>query len=251
MIDGSFVKEIVDLATPATFTANSVTYSTKTEQPIQDPLPAIMQVHSLSGLVDYLTSGMDFDLDKSEPPVSILISDHESVTVFGELTENSLHRRAFCLAAPVKSNKGSIINRFVPVADMMIALQTRFVQDETMEKLMSIIGNVRGEDSRTFADDGVSQTATVKSGGGTLSDVPLPKRVMLKPFRTFLEIEQPESEFVLRMDFNNEDDIRVALFETDDLHWRIKAMEKIKDWLAQALGKDDNPEWVRRVKIIC
>ena len=60
MIDGSFVKEIVDLATPATFTANSVTYSTKTEQPIQDPLPAIMQVHSLSGLVDYLTSGMDF-----------------------------------------------------------------------------------------------------------------------------------------------------------------------------------------------
>ena len=55
----------------------------------------------------------------------------------------------------------------------------------------------------------------------------------LTPLRTFYEVEQPTSPFVLR--FN--EDAEAALFEGDGGAWQLRAVENIKNWLtAQLIG---------------
>jgi hypothetical protein len=60
-----------------------------------------------------------------------------------------------------------------------------------------------------------------------LNEIPIPNPVKLSPFRTFIEVEQPESLFVLR----GRKGPQWALFEADGGLWKIKAIQNIKNWL--------------------
>ncbi|KHO31340.1 hypothetical protein OR63_10900, partial [Clostridium tetani] len=80
-------------------------------------------------------------------------------------------------------------------------------------------------------DDGVSQAATIKTGVASVNEVKVPNPVVLAPFRTFPEIEQPESKFIFRMQSGP----RAALFEADGGAWRNEAMIKIKAYLEEQL----------------
>lgn len=51
------------------------------------------------------------------------------------------------------------------------------------------------------------------------------------PLRTFYEVEQPSSPFVLRFSEN----AKVALFEGDGGAWKLEAVENIKKWLRTKL----------------
>ena len=59
----------------------------------------------------------------------------------------------------------------------------------------------------------------------------MPNPAVLKPYRTFVEVEQPESKFVFRMQTGPE----MALFEADGGAWRIQAMKNIKEYLEKEL----------------
>lgn len=50
-----------------------------------------------------------------------------------------------------------------------------------------------------MVDDGVSQVATARSGVASVGKVVVPNPISLRPYRTFLEVEQQESDFVFRM----------------------------------------------------
>lgn len=58
--------------------------------------------------------------------------------------------------------------------------------------------------------------------------------VKLKPYRTFYEVEQPESEFLLRLS----DDGKVGFFEADGGMWEMTARRTIKEYLEKALEKE-------------
>ena len=57
-------------------------------------------------------------------------------------------------------------------------------------------------------------------------------RVPLSPFRTFQEVEQPESEFLLRLD----EDGNIGLFEADGGMWKLTARKTIKAFLEANLA---------------
>ena len=48
-----------------------------------------------------------------------------------------------------------------------------------------------------YGDDGVSQKATITKGIAGKEDVIVPNPVTLRPYRTFLEVEQPEKQVYL------------------------------------------------------
>lgn len=54
------------------------------------------------------------------------------------------------------------------------------------------------ENSVSTNDNGVTQTVEARQGVALNALIEIKPRVMLRPFRTFLEVEQPESEFLLR-----------------------------------------------------
>ncbi|MEB9776454.1 hypothetical protein P4K25_31445, partial [Bacillus cereus] len=62
----------------------------------------------------------------------------------------------------------------------------------------------------------------------------VPNPVQLSPYRTFVEVEQPESKFVFRM----REGARCGLFEADGGAWKLEAMNNIKEYLKEALAQE-------------
>lgn len=61
-----------------------------------------------------------------------------------------------------------------------------------------------------------------------------------KPYRTFLEVDQPVSEFIFRMKQDKYDGVLCALFEADGGAWKMEATERIKKYLESELKAYSN-----------
>ena len=61
----------------------------------------------------------------------------------------------------------------------------------------------------------------LKTGVANLAKAKAPNPVMLRPYRTFAEVEQPASQFVFRIDKNAE----MALFSADGGKWHLNAIK--------------------------
>ena len=85
-------------------------------------------------------------------------------------------------------------------------------------------------------DNGINQTTTVKSGVASLAKATAPNPVTLRPYRTFTEVTQPSSQFVLRINKEAE----LALFEADGGKWKLEAIKNIADYLKTGLKGKDN-----------
>ena len=77
---------------------------------------------------------------------------------------------------------------------------------------------------------------TVAAGITRVAEAPVPNPIKLRPYRTFLEVEQPASLFVFRLRENKEAGIQAALFEADGGMWENLARLKIKDFLHERLA---------------
>ncbi|MBA9087066.1 hypothetical protein FHR92_003546 [Fontibacillus solani] len=114
-----------------------------------------------------------------------------------------------------------------------IKLQSVFVANEDRTKLLKVVGNIKEEAVRQVGDDGVSQSIVAKTGVATVEDVKVPNPVLLAPYRTFVEVEQPESSFIFRM----KDGPSAALFEADGRAWRNDAIANVSNYLAEELNE--------------
>lgn len=86
----------------------------------------------------------------------------------------------------------------------------------------------------------MTQKATVSRGIASKEQCIVPNPVYLQPFRTFVEVDQPESAFVFRMRDDGRDGVQCAIFEADGGAWKNEAMENIKVYLqAQLEGFGD------------
>lgn len=192
---------------------------------ISEATTETLKVRNLSGIVDYITSNFD---EKFPFIVHIQSPTHVSIlTGYNRDLQRNLIIEANALLPDISF--GSYYN----IESFNILLQSCFVQTNTRDALLAIVGNVRDEQVTSFGDDGISQQVTAKTGVATVENVKLPNPVLLKPFRTFVEIEQPESAFVFRM----KDGPSAALFEADGGEWKLRAIAEIKVYLDERLDK--------------
>ncbi len=207
---------------------NGQTYSTMPMQLIRQPATSAIVVNSLSGLVDYLKSNFDH--------VNELVVHVESptlVSVFGHLNNDS--ERDFYIKAEALLPSFRFGN-WMDSESFNIALQSVFVTNEDRDIMLKIVGNIKDENVTAFGDDGVSQQVQTKTGVATVANVKVPNPVILKPYRTFVEVQQPESAFVFRMRTGHESP-HCALFEADGGAWKIEAMDKVNEYLKEKLIK--------------
>lgn len=83
-------------------------------------------------------------------------------------------------------------------------------------------------------DDGVSQQVVVKSGVSIEENKRTKSEYSLKPFRTFSEVSQPMSTFILRLRKGAE----AALYIADGGAWELTAIHNIRDYLKEALSDE-------------
>ena len=114
----------------------------------------------------------------------------------------------------------------------LIELRSLFIPNEGTAYLLDLLSRITDEKSDSSKDNGVTQVVEARQGVALNAMVEIRPRVLLRPFRTFLEVEQPESEFLLRVDA----DKGIGFFEADGGVWRLEAKRNIADYFARNLA---------------
>jgi hypothetical protein len=198
-------------------------FSTQPLHAIDAAIPDAINVRSLSGLVEYLKSHFDGTLN-----LMVHVVSPTEVNAF--TTFNRDYDRGTLIVA--KAMLPSIsFGSFSDVESFNILLQSCFVRNEDRDIMLQVVGNIKEEAVNNIGDDGVSQSVVAKTGVATVAPVKVPNPVYLKPYRTFVGVEQPESAFVFRMQSGP----KCALFEADGGSWKLEAMQRVKGYLIDSL----------------
>lgn len=201
----------------------------QTVKPDKPEKPDVFEAFSLAGLVDFIKADVDglFNIPNVRHIVRVVNTRRVEVLspMHGFYKERDLVARCDALIPVVP------FDTFMDVDDFQIMLQSRFKESANRALVLQLSGSLRCEQSGQIADDGVSQKVTINRGVATYADVTVKNPVVLQPMRTFHEVEQPESPFILR--FN--DKAQAALFEGDGGAWQLKAVTNIRAWLEAML----------------
>jgi hypothetical protein len=231
------IKEAIDkilrLAAVEQFEIAGRKYTSKGIVPVAKPTPAPLTVHTLSGLVDYLTKEIDYLKEAQNDHFIHVVSPCEVVISAAFNGNGFFERPAFITATFEPPNIQC--GQYASLESFIIGLQAFFVPTEISAALLRVVGNLKGEQFQQFADDGMTQAVTAKAGLSTLATVPVPNPVILKPYRTFPEIDQPESLFVFRMKQQEGQAPACGLWEADNKQWKITAIKGIAAWLQEKL----------------
>lgn len=219
------IQYIVGLGNVETKQLGTQMFSTQKLHLIEEDRPRALEVRSLTGLVEYLQSEFDGDI---YPKRMIHVVSPTEVVVFSSFNRD--YNRNYYIKADAMLPSFTF-DRFYNAEDFNIKLQSAFVKNEDRDIMLQVVGNIKEEAVKTFGDDGVSQSVTAKVGVATVGQVMVPNPVVIKPFRTFVEVDQPESEFIFRM----QNGPSCALFESDGGAWKLAAMKNIKEFLSAAL----------------
>lgn len=204
-------------------------------EPLKERFAPVFKAFSLQGLVDYIKADVDGVFRDKDKRHIVSVDDVDVVRVYTPVI--GWHRERACVVECRALLPQIPFGRFLETDEFQIMVQTRFADDPNREDVLKLSGNVVGEQSLQKADDGVSQRVTAKTGVVSMSQVIVKNPIKLVPLRTFHEVEQPTSPFVLRFNESSE----AALFEGDGGAWKIKAVENVKNWLRAQL-KDCNVE---------
>ena len=224
------INRIINLSNIKTEKINGSIYADRVLHRIPEELKAeTLQLNTLSGLVEYIKH----NIHELCEYMLVVVSDPCHVSLYSQLNAD---RTRECLIE-VKANVPHIdFDRWISTSEEFnIMLQSQFLSNEDRELLLKFAGNIKAGSVTEYGDDGVTQKAVVKTGVTNLSEAIIPNPVQLRPFRTFPEVEQPESGFIFRVKNLNDDQVACALFEADGGAWKLKAIDNIKRYLDNEL----------------
>lgn len=228
-MDGTFIESLADnLREPVE--VGGMTLIPQGWQRIEKPLPVVapLEVSSLTSVVTYLQENRD-KLDLST--VSLHVAGPRTVTLLDRFEgEEQRFRRKQYLAASCAAAKFEF-GSFIDAETFVIALQTCFAPAVNRDELLLLISSIRENSVRDTTDDGVGQEVSTARGVVLTQRTRVPNPVLLRPYRTFREVEQPESPFVLRLRQGNGEKPQVALFEADGGLWRLAAVDAVASFL--------------------
>lgn len=124
-----------------------------------------------------------------------------------------------------------------PQEDFLIAMQSCFLDTVDRQAVLMMTSNITNTQSAQYSDDGISQQATIRTGITTKENAIVPNPVELAPYRTFLEVEQPTSEFTFRISEGKGGEPRFKLVSADGGLWEQEAMQNIRKYLFEALAE--------------
>jgi hypothetical protein len=118
----------------------------------------------------------------------------------------------------------------------LVAMQSCFQKTDDREAVTIMASNIVNTQQGTFSDDGVSQQAIIKTGVTTKDAAFVPNPVSLIPYRTFLEVPQPASDFVFRISEGRGGAPAFKLVAADGGLWKSQAVDNVKNYLVKALA---------------
>jgi len=212
-------------------------YANRNMEEIQAPMVTPIVAQSLAGFVDL------FRLQDSEKPAIILVADHTRVDAIGK-TVDEWRRRDNYFRAQLPSDAARFrFGQYLDPEEFVIGMLTLFEDADYVHsdhrKVVKLVSGLVAEAVSISNDDGFSQQVITKQGMAMKNEEKVSPRVTLSPWRTFREISQPSSEFVLRLRSRAGQTPVCALFEADGGEWKNTALKNIKEYLAKELPTAD------------
>lgn len=188
--------------------------------------PDTLSLHSLEALVKMVQT----EAANAGKPLYITIPNHLTVRCFGQPDADARYFRQVYYEAKATDVPG-FQDGFREFEKAIIELRSRFSSGEGVDYLLDLLSRISMESNVTTNDNGISQTVEARQGVALKANVQVKPRVALRPFRTFQEVEQPESEFLVRLDGEG----NLGLFEADGGMWKLTARQTIKTYLEAEL----------------
>jgi hypothetical protein len=220
------IDKIVSLKETKTFEIGGQTYADAalTRIPPHVDRPACIEVSGLDGICKLIRT----ELAKLDTVVMVQAKAHNEVEVMTtyqpDFSRNMLYR--------ARADAPGLRTGFRGREVALIELRSLFIPGEGTAYLLDLLSRMTDENSVTTRDNGVTQQVEAKQGVSLNVMVDVKPRVMLRPFRTFLEVEQPESEFLIRVDAEE----GIGFFEADGGIWKLEAKRNIAKYFETQLA---------------
>lgn len=239
---------IKDHTEPHTMNINGAVWSDKKLNKVENVL-TLEKVGfcTLTSLVEYLRSLVDVPNEFAQH-LFVSVESPEHISVYSEANKDNHYNRA--QVAEVNAMLPVVkIGKWVNQTEFCIMMRANFIDslapfekggevrhDTDRDALIEVASNIVSGTIAEYEDTGISQKATVKTGIQEAEDKLLPEKVTLRPYRTFLEVEQPKSEFIFRAQDSRGDGVQLSLHEADGGRWKLDAMANVKAYLEEKLA---------------
>lgn len=199
---------------------------------------------TLTSLTDYLKSEVDVP-NIFISHVFINVVSPSEIEVYSDTSAYNHYKRTEI--ARVNAMLPSVkIGKWVDQTEFCIMMRANFIDnglyemedgsahfDTDRDALIRVASNIVSGTIAQYEDTGISQKATLKTGIQESEDKLLPEKVILRPYRTFMEVEQPKSEFIFRAKDDKLAGVQLSLHEADGGRWKLDAMTSIKNYLME------------------
>lgn len=237
-----FVSKILSLGEPSYHSEGKLTYSDTSLDLIVPPMAGTVHVSTLQGLVDLWEN--ELDDAKSKGDIMVHITSPTSVNLTSRESDDYGRRRVWAHSEYPKCETFKFGQWHDPENFIISAQQSFqrlkienddgfFVRD--LDYVLTIASKISAKQATESDDDGFTQRVAVRQGVTLNTEQILKPTVMLAPYRTFVEIDQPLAQFVFRARVQNNSP-HLALFEGDGGRWKLGAVASIKAWLAPKFG---------------
>ena len=223
------IEKISELAKPTTLEVDGKTYANASFFEVEPKLhyPACIELNSLEALATMVKT--EAVVKYPGEKLYITIPTYGRAECFMQPDNDRFHRNTLYLAK--MTDVPGFRDGWWDHETAIIKLRSQFQPNDGTDYILDLLSRISTEDSAEQKDNGVSQSVTVRKGVALAGTEQVKPIVKLRPYRTFQELMQPESDFLLRVRDGNE----IGLFEADGGMWKLDARQSIKYHLEMLL----------------
>lgn len=229
------VEKILEISSPELREVDGRMFSVGEGNSVREVRPELdyadgITLNSLDSLVKMVKTEA---LQTYSTPIYITVPSHLKVECFAQPNPDLRYARQYFYTAIATDVPGWEESTGLKFEEAMIAIRTRFQESADSAYTLKLLSDITTGAKVTYSDNGVATSVVTKTGVALQTNESIRPIVTLKPYRTFQEVEQPASQFLIRI---NERGINFV--EADGGMWKLSARETIKAFLCDALSAE-------------
>lgn len=197
---------------------------------VQKNTPSPIPLNSLKSTITFIKTTIKNNNCNLTLPL-IIESSHTDMYIRTSLAEDT-SRVTLAQVSPTIPN--ICFGSFMDIQKFIIQLQTCFKDTENKSGLLENIKFLSTESKVETIDNGISQTVTATQGTALKKEINVPPIARLVAYRTYNEVEQPETMYLLRARDGGE----LALFEADGGSWKHESQRRVSTYLCTELAEE-------------
>lgn len=193
-------------------------------------IPEKLIVNSLDSLVKMVKTE---SLVSEKAPLYVQIPNHKKVVCFCRFDKDIrfIRKNLYEAVATDVPGWGEEVN--MKFEEAMIALRTRFQESQDSLYALKLLSEITNGSKVTYSDNGIATSVVTKTGIAMQSNEPIRPIIKLRPYRTFQEVEQPESQFLIRINERG-----INFIEADGGMWKLYARNTVKAYLENEFSSE-------------